>query len=288
MSSRRKGKIPENPPAIAFVTTSDTANGWMRMYNAKEFHRGCQTVASMLGIHLEHFWIGDKLITPARLNQILYSRGILGAIFLPTGIHREKVNHHWENIAAVSYGIYEMDPSFDQVKADIYGNMEQTLRILKGMGFQRIGYVMDIPFPYDLDNQWYAAYRMYRDKVTPEHRLQPYLEAVPSEGGFQAWFREQQPEVVICKDQEKVNSWLGKMGLRVPDNVSLSSLGTTASGKAFSGMMENAAMSGEMAMEILLDRIHRNQFGPPGAPRHVTLRGQWNPGMTLQPPGSNP
>ena len=287
MSSRRNGKTPNNPPVIAFVSSWRGPKDWRKMFNGVELYRGCEEVAKGRGIHLEEFWIGDPSMSAQRLNDILHSRGILGAIFLPTGEHRRKLNHRWENLAVITYGMYEIEPAFDSVRADFYGNMEHLLQKLVELGFTRIGYVLEGPFPYRIDNQWLAAYNYFRERQPVENNLEPFLGEDPSPESFRRWFQRERPQVLICKDQKLIGGWVAAMGLKIPDDVSMVSLGTTARGSPFSGMMENTEIAGGLAMEMLLERINRNQFGPPQSPRHVTLRGNWNPGATIRPPGSD-
>lgn len=282
MSARRQGKLPANPPTIAFITSSDNADSWKEMYNASEFFDGCNQVARNLGMRLEPFWIGDKNLSAKRLNEILYNRGVQGAVLLPTGRYREKTDHSWERLATVSYGIYDISPSIDRVKADHYGNMEKILRILIDSGLQRIGFVMDTPYPYKNHNRWLAAYRMYSDELPPRKRLAPWLDPAPSQEGFRRWMEKYRPDVIVCVHAEKVGKWLNDLSVSVPDDVSLITLGTAQEDKMYSGIIENSTTSGKLAVEMLLDRIHHNQFGPPESPRYVTVRGRWNPGTTLK------
>jgi LacI family transcriptional regulator len=284
MSARRQGKLPKDPPAIAFITSSDSLDGWKEMYNANEFHVGCLNVAQSLGMKLEPFWIGEKSMSAERLNDILYNRGIQGGVFLPTGTFREKMNHEWQHLAAVSYGIYDISPSMDRVKADHYGNMEKILGTLTDMGFNRIGFVMDIPYPYTNHNRWLGAYLMVQRELPTRRRLAPWLESDPSLESFKSWYEKQKPDVIICVHAESVNGWLTKLGHSVPGDISLATLGTAREDKRYSGMIENSATCGKLAMEMLLDRIHHNQFGSPDSPRYITVRGRWNPGQTLRAP----
>ena len=93
---------------------------------------------------------------------------------------------------------------------------------------------------------------------------------------------KENPEVIICVNLIQVGKWLKRVGLSVPEDVSLVSLGTAQENDTCSGIVENSATCGKLAMEMLLDRIHHNQFGTPESPRYVTVRGRWNPGQTLR------
>jgi LacI family transcriptional regulator len=282
MSARRQGKLPKDPPTLAFITSSAAPGKWKEMYNAQEFHEGCIQVAGSLGMRIEPFWIGEPAMSAKRLNDILFTRGIQGAILLPTGCHREKMNHSWEHLAAVSYGIYDIVPGIDRVKADHYGNMEKILDTLTQSRFERIGFVMDSPYPYKNHNRWLAAYLMYQRELPIRKRIVPWLDPAPSFAGFQNWMTKTKPNVIVCVHAETVNAWLKTLSIQIPKDISLVTLGTAREDKSFSGIIENSATCGKLAIEILLDRIHNNQFGPPESPRYVTVRGRWNSGQTLR------
>ena len=282
MSAQRQGKMPKSPPTIAFITSSVSANGWHKKNITKEFYAGCSDVAQSLGLHLEHFWIGEPDMSAQRLNEILYNRGIQGAILLPTGRFREKFNHTWEHIAAVSYGIYDISPEVDRVRGDHFGNMEKTLSQLMAQGFKRIGFAMDTPYPYDNNNRWLAAYFMYSQNPEGGAHLLPFLETEPTPSLFKEWYLTQQPDVIICVHAPQVIAWLKEANLEVPQDLSLAALGNLSDTPAISGIIENALSCGKLAMEILSDRIHHNQMGPPESPRYYTVRGWWNEGTTLR------
>jgi LacI family transcriptional regulator len=284
MSAQRQGKMPKSPPTIAFITSSVSANAWQKKNITKEFYAGCNDVAQSLGLRLEHFWIGASDMSATRLNEILYNRRIQGAVLLPTGRFRDKFNHTWKDIAAVSYGIYDLTPEVDRVRADHYGNLEKTLSQLVGQGFKRIGFAMDTPYPYDNNNRWLAAYLMYSQNLASKAaHLLPFLEAEPNAALFKQWYLTQQPDVIVCVHAPQVIGWLKQANVEVPQDLSLAALGNLSDTPAISGIIENALTCGKLAMEILIDRIHQNQFGPPESPRCFTVRGWWNEGTTLRP-----
>lgn len=281
MTARRHGKSPKNPPVIALVTATETPDEWQERYNTSQFIESATRVAKSLGIRIEHFWLGDETMTAKRLNEIFHSRDIRGAILLPSGRWREKMNHHWKNISTVSYGIYELTPSTDWISGDYYGNMEKIGNILLEQQFKRIGFAMEIPYPYLNDNRWLAAYRMAQFKRFPK-QLDPWIDPEPSFDGFKIWFQKNQPEIIICVRPEIVIAWLEQLGLSVPDDISVVALGTAKTNGQYSGIVENTRTCGKIAVEMLLDRIHHNQFGQYASPHHITIGGHWNKGKTLR------
>lgn len=282
MSSRRSGNNPQNSPVIAMVTGTQTPDEWKSGYNASEFVKGCSDVARNLGIRIEHFWIGDEKLTAKRLNDILCNRGIRGAVLLKFGVWREKMDHSWSELATVSYGIHESTPTTDWVTANHYGNMEIILEVLKGQNFKRIGFAMETPYSYSNQNRWLASYLMEQRDEPLKQRLKPWLDPEPTFEGFKAWYGKEKPEVIICVRPPKVISWLEQMGLHVPEDVGVVTLGTSKLDGEFSGIVEKARTCGKLALELLLERIHQNEFGELDSPHHITVSGQWNRGETLR------
>lgn len=282
MSSRRSGNNPQNPPVIAMVTGTQTPDEWKSGYNASEFVKGCSDVARNLGIRIEHFWIGDEKMSVSRLNDILCNRGIRGAVLLRFGKWRQKMEHSWRELATVSYGINEATPVSDWVTANHYGNMEIVLDMLKEQRYKRIGLAMETPYSYSNQNRWLASFLMEQREITKAKRLEPWLDAEPTFEGFKGWFNKTKPDVIICVRPEKVIAWLEKMELRIPEDIGVVTFGTAKFDGEYSGIVEKARTCGKLALEMLLERIHQNEFGRPDSPHHITVSGQWNQGNTLR------
>lgn len=281
MTSRRHGKNPENLPVVALITATETPDEWKNRYNTNRFVEGCTNVARSLGIRIEHFWIGEDSMSAKRMNDILYNQGIRGAVLLPAGPWREKMDYAWTEIATVSYGIYELTPNTDWLTADYYGNMEKTLKILRNKNATKIGYIMEIPYPYKNDNRWLAAYHMAQKRTPAGQQIEPWLDPEPTFDGFRRWVEETKPEVIICVRPATVIGWLEQMGLKVPDDMGVVTVGTAEENGDFSGIIEKAYTCGKLAVEMLLERIHHNQFGQFESPHHITIGGHWNRGKTL-------
>ncbi|VGO16680.1 HTH-type transcriptional repressor CytR [Pontiella desulfatans] len=282
MSARRNGRNPDDLPVIALIVAGETADEWKSRYNTSKFIEGCEDAAQNLGIRIDMFWVGEKGMSAERLNDILYSRGIRGTILVPAGAHREKLVHEWHDVALVSYGIYEVSLNIDSVRGDYYGNMESTLGILRENGFEKVGFAMETPYPYLNDNRWLSAYLMRRYAAPEKNRLEPWLDPEPSFDSFAKWFEQAQPDAIICVRPQRVLEWLDRMGLKVPGDISLVTVGTAVMDGEYSGIVENARACGKLALEMLFERIHHNQFGLVGSPHHITVSGNWNAGSTAR------
>ncbi len=281
MASRRHGKATDSRPIIALVTAGKTADAWKSNLHQSQFIKQCNATANSLGVRTEPFWIAAEKMTAARMNDILCRRAIRGAILFPAGPWPERLDYPWRDIATVSYGVYTITPAIDQISSDYYGNMELTRTILQKQGFQRLGFAMEASFAYACDNRWLAAYLMLHVKDKME-MLPPWLDPDPTFDGFKAWLKQARPDVIICVFPQTVIAWLSKLGLRVPEDISVVAIGSAEEGGGISGIVENTGMCGKLGLELLLHRIHRNEFAPVSDPQHITVSGHWNPGSTVR------
>ena len=281
MAARRHGKDPSQTPVIALITATGEKDEWKERYHLSRFIEGCSATMQSLGIRPEIFWIGDEKLTARRMNEILINRGIHSAVLMTHGMWGGKLDHPWDNVATIAYGVRQLVLDTDWVAADFYGNMEKALSILSDHNIRRIGFVMDRPFPYKHHNRWLSAYLMEQHSNRIE-RIKPWLDEEPAFDGFEKWFKTARPEAIICVHAPTVVERLQRMGLNVPKDVGVAAIGTAETGGDISGIVENTRTAGKLAIEMLLERIHRGEFGNYAETHHVTLSGQWNQGKTIR------
>lgn len=281
MAARRHGKNPTQTPVIALITPTREEDDWKERYHLQRFIEGCTVTAQNLGTRPELFWIGEEAMSARRMNEILCNRGIHGAVLMTHGVWGDKLDHPWDGIATVTYGVRQLTPDTDWVAADFYGNMEKVLGILREQNLDRIGFVMDKPFPYKHDNRWEAAYLMAQQRRRIK-RIKPWLDPDPTFESFSKWFKTAQPEAIICIRPPKVIEWLQRLGLKVPDDIGVVAIGTAETDGEISGIVEYTRTCGKLAVEMLMERIHNGEFGNYSQPHHVTVSGHWNRGKTLR------
>ena len=74
MRSRRSGNAVKHG-TLAFLTNYPTRDGWRPIHhNRPDFFPGAVARAKDFGYKLEHFWLGEPGMTPARLSAILRAR----------------------------------------------------------------------------------------------------------------------------------------------------------------------------------------------------------------------
>jgi len=281
MAARRRGRDLDQAPVIALVTPNRSADYWKERHHIRRFIESCTETAGGLGIQTKLFWIGEEGMTARRMNEIFFHRGIRGAVLMTHGRWGERMDHAWSDLATVTYGARELRPNTDWVGADFYGNMELVLNELIAHKYTKVGFTMDKPFHYQHHNRWLSAYlkeRYYGGIAS----MEPWLDAQPDFEGFKKWFQKWTPEVIVCVQPATIIEWLQQLGLRVPQDVSVVTIGTAERGGKLSGIVENTYTCGKLALQLLVDRIHRGDFGTYADPYHITVKGKWNPGETLK------
>ena len=280
MAARRKGRDPAHAPMLALVMPFATKQGWKKQGNLRRFIEGCEAHAQKLGLKTELFWIGDTSMTASRMNDILRHRGIKGAVLITNGPFGEKLNHDWQDLATLSFGSRELETGGDWVSGDYYGNMEGTLTKLKEHGWHRIGFAMDKPFALYGHNRWAAAYYM-EQQLGGISSMEVWQAEDPSFESFSKWFDKTNPEAIVCVTPQTVIEWIGRMGLKVPEDVGVAAIGTAELGGELSGIVMDTGTCGKLAIEMLIDRVHRGDFGRCEDAHHVTVSGSWNRGQTI-------
>lgn len=280
MAARRKGREPEHAPVLALLTPSATEQGWKKQGNLRRFVEGCQEHAHQLGLKTELFWIGDTLMTASRTNDILRNRGIKGAVLISNGPFAGKLEYGWKGVATLSFGPRQLVAGSDWVSGDYYGNMAEALRKLKEHGLQRIGFALDKASTLDRHNRWVAAY-FNEQQFGGISRMEIWKAEAPSFDSFCKWFERAKPEAIICVSPLEVIGWLERLGLRVPEDVGVAAIGTAQPGGELSGIVVDTGTCGKLAIDMLLDRVHRGDFGRCEDSHHVTVSGFWNRGRTV-------
>jgi hypothetical protein len=116
-----------------------------------------------------------------------------------------------------------------------------------------------------------------------DERLAPFRGTTSAavEAGFAHWFEVQRPDVVIATRGAPVRRWLEALRCNVPLDVGLAALDATGARES-AGVRCDQARLGELAVEMLVNLMHRNRTGPAATAREeLLLKGVWRDGTSL-------
>lgn len=271
---------------LAWVTNFPTQNGWRE---AEIFHHqflGASERAQSLGFRLEHFWLREPGMTPARAGQILRARNISGLLIAPQPVAGTVLELDWTGFSAASLGYTLASPALHLVGCHQYRSMKLALQRLLELGYRRIGLVMLEASDDRADHNWVAAYLVMQQHVPPRHRKPHLLLPAWNEAAFAAWFTQHQPEVIVTKNLE-VLAALRRLGRRVPEDTGVAFLSLPQPGGEYSGVDENPREVGAAAVNYVAGMIHRNERGIPASPQRLLIEGTWIDGRTVRPRQGN-
>jgi LacI family transcriptional regulator len=281
MQSRRSGR-PVKHVTLAFVTNYPTRFGWRPEHHDRpDFFPGAVERARDFGYKLDHFWLGEAGMTPARFCDILAARGIHGLIVgrLPPGQNTMELD--WSRFSVVALGMTLRSPLVHHVTENHFETAFRGMQQCLERGYRRIGFVFseanDSP---RVGDRWIGAYLLQQLKFHARDRL-PLCPGSPTDGArFADWFRRYKPDALLVNHSQPVVRWLRALGKQVPRDVGLIELEDHPE-LGCAGVYYDPAKIGALAVEMLVGLMHRNEKGVPGDPHEILLMGEWREGTTL-------
>lgn len=281
MQSRRSGRKVKHV-AIAYVTTYPTRYGWRPAHHARpDFFPGADARARELGYQLEHFWLAEPGMTPARFCDILTARGISGVILgrLPPGLH--EIELRWPRYSCVALGMTLHAPRLHHVTEHHFDTATQAMLQCRARGYRRVGFAFtDANDSPAVGDRWLGAYLMQQLQSPARERLPVCPGAPASAAQFAAWFKRHRPDAILVNHAPPVHAWLRSLGQEVPRDVGLVELEDHPD-EGSSGVYYDPGKVGALAVEMVVGLMHRNEKGIPANPHEVLLSGEWSEGRTL-------
>ncbi|MEO7412334.1 MAG: LacI family DNA-binding transcriptional regulator, partial [Opitutaceae bacterium] len=283
MSSRRSGR-PVKHVTLAFLTNYPTRFGWQPQYHPRpDFFPGAAARAKEFGYQLEHFWLAEPGMTPARMGDILTARGINGAMIarLPPGQHT--FEFPWERFSCVALGMTLRSPLLHHVTENHFDTAWQAMQQCLDRGYRRVGFVFsqanDSP---RVGDRWLGAYFGQHSKLPATRRVAPCPGMPATRAEFVAWFQRERPDALIVNHAGSVFQWLAELGKSVPRDVGMVDM-EFHPGPDCAGVYCDPAKIGALAVEMLIAQLHRNETGVPRGQHEALLTGEWHEGQTLPP-----
>jgi LacI family transcriptional regulator len=287
MQSRRTGRTAGHL-VLAYVTNYPTRFGWRPSHHDRpDYFPGAAVRAHELGYKLEHFWLGERGMTPERFGHILTARGIHGLLIgrLPPG--QQAIDLPWEKFSSVALGMTLREPTLHRVAEDYYSSAGEAMEQLMQRGYKRIGFVFsDANDSPRVGERWLGAHLQHQLRLKPADRVAPffYQSGKELQYSFIEWFRKQRPDALLVTHALPVIGWLRAEGVSVPADVGLATLVNDHPELGHAGVNCSAEKLGALALEMLLGLLHRGERGLPADPHEVLLSGDWRDGGTLLAP----
>ena len=267
---------------LAWITNHPTRDGWRKAEIFHDYFRGAEERARALGYRIEEFWLRERGLNPARASQILHARNVAGLFIAPQPSAGATLELDWPGFSAVALGYTLASPSLHLVSTHQYRSMKLALQRLIERAHHRIGLVMLGASDDRVDHNWLAGYLVMQQQMPAAARL-PYL-FLPewNDTTFARWVRRHRPDAVVTKSPEVLPA-LQRLGIRVPQDMSVAFLTLPHVNGDYSGVDENPREVGAAATDFLAGMIHRNEHGVPAMPQRLLIEGTWIDGRTVRP-----
>ena len=276
---REQKQTPDRRGVIGWLTNHHAEWGWRNSACNRDYFEGASARAAERGYTLECFWLSEPGMTGARMSQILWTRNIQGLLFPPQeGLC--SIDIAWHRFSAVTFGYTLIEPKLHLVSNHEYRTMGKLFIELQQRGYQRLGLVNRRDHDERVDHNWLAAYLVEQNQLHRKNRLPPLILDRWNEETLLAWFEAHRPDAIVTRLPE-VLACLRRAGYRVPSDVGVAFHSLDEGRKGFSGMKKNSFQIGVMAVDLLVDMLHRNERGIPAIPYRLMVEGSWCEGKTL-------
>ena len=267
---------------LAFVTCEPTRDGWKQFDNAT-FERINQRAADH-GYRLEPWWLADPSKPPARINQIIWSRGIKGVII--PNISRKffadwggTLPIEWDRFCVVDIGGGLRRPLVNQVFHDHQAGLFMALDELEALGYQRIGLCLRSEDDQRTHHRWSGAYLTWRALRGHKASLWPLVTKELTPTLLRQWVRQNRLEAVVSPGVQPLEA----LKSQVPHKLGFASLhlwGERA--ERVSGIDQQRDETDAAAVDMLVTLLRRKQKGAPANQMRWMQRGRWVAGETTR------
>ena len=265
---------------IAWLTNHRTRAGWRASACTRDYFEGASQRAAERGYQVEEFWLSEPGMTGQRMSKILWTRGIRG-VLIPPQEHLTAIDLVWDSLSAVTFGYTLLSPRLHLVSNHEYRTMGSLFAELETRHYRRVGLVNLREHDIRVDNNWLAAYLVEQTRLDREHRLAPLVLKRWDAKKLLSWVERYRPDAIVTRLPEVLHS-LRRAGYAIPGDIGVAYHTLDEKSCCFSGMKKNSLQIGVMAVDLLVDMLHRNERGIPPRPYLLMVEGSWVEGETLR------
>jgi DNA-binding LacI/PurR family transcriptional regulator len=262
---------------------------WANFDNSLDYIGGIRKRAGALGYRVERIRLIDLEGSLDRLHRLLSTRRIYGLLVLPVPEGTDLSGLDFSRLACATIDFSLQWPALiRRASPHYYHNTTLALTTLVERGYRRIGYAVTTIASQRHDDLCLAAFLAFSAR-NPHLCVSPCLTKVSTrQRDLAAWLRRERPDALITTDFMLPDD-LVAAGYRVPDDVAAVSLSQPpASSRQIAYVNEDYREVGAQAVDMIVDAIHRNEFGLPRKRVAHFVDGFWHEGRTVRPPPRKP
>ena len=289
MRIRRQGKPLKDKPALALVCGHRSPDGWRNnpAPTIRQMREGAIERATFRGYRAQEFWLHRDDMSNERFSEMLHARGIQGLLIGPMAEGEPPPALRWEYFAAVCLSVPLPSLTITTVCNDHYFSSLQAVRECHRRGYRRPGLVLRKAHQNRFQGRWEAGFGIAREMLPELAATAPlYVEDWENEALILRWLKKEKPDVIVTPASDVLPAMLTQAGYRIPEDIGFVMLACPALGDSFSGVYQNGAMIGALAIDTLISLVERHERGLPSQATTLMIEGQWNEGKTLRAPSA--
>ncbi len=284
IAERKRGRPSGKGSVLAVLSAGKRPDEWRNPPQGSyaQLYGYMQAHAHQLGYRLEEFALGDPGIGPARLQQILLSRGIRGIILAPMPLEVKEMDFDLRDFAAVALRLYLQRPLLDRVSPDYFSVMMSALQKLEESGHRRIGFLSSTGVDERVRHRSLGAYLVNRQQASRRY-LKPLVLENWSEHAFLDWVRKGNPDALITSiypQYVKARQSLQGNGWSLPRDMSVINLDCHRDTNE-AGMVHHLKLEAVSAINFLTKKVESADFGVPAQSCRLSIPGCWRDGETF-------
>lgn len=277
MTSLHARRTRPKHTVLAYVTADPEDAPWRTYRVFLELREGAEQRARELGYELQEMPLRAPGMTPGRFTQILRARGVIGLLIAPLPRGERTIELDFTDFAVVGIDMSVATPPIERVSNDHFQSALLAVEQCRALGYRRIGFIMSRQLSERLENRWLGACQLVRSQTLLGRRVEPLLVERASDiaGAIPEWYAREKPDVVIMSELNPHGHY------PLPSRVGMVSLSVEEpSCGMLTGIFQDHRRLGAIAIEHLVARLERCEFGPDDRGRLQLVTGQWVQGVT--------
>ena len=267
---------------LAWLINSSFGYDWRGVRQFCDYHLGAVTRAKRHGFTVETFDLNAAHMTSERLAAIFRARNISGLLLCPQPRSETTLEFSWQDFSSVTFGYTLASPHLHTVVSTQYRDMLLTMQQVQAQGYRRIGLVLSREHDLRTNYNYRSGYLLAQSLVPRAPKLPALGASYDDRDAFGVWLRRYRPDAIVACGGEPCFQALKRLGLRVPEDVSLAFPNLAGATSRFSGVVENSTEIGSVAVDVIVAMMQRGERGIPENPQRIHVEGKWHAGSTLR------
>jgi len=230
--------------------------------------------AIQLGYSLEEFWRSAPGVSARRLQQILYSRGIVGLLISPSCLPNPRfgIEWNWGLFSSAVIGTAECEPELHHSAHHHYGGMRLAMLKLQEMGKRRIVGLLNEKIEERARRAWSAAFLAHHPQT---HRAWEFLAQEDPENlsDVAFWIRQHKPDAIV--GITGIIEILLKQGWCPPPKTTIVLLDWFPNSWGFGGIDQCESVIAANAVDLVAGQLEHNERGVPEHVKMLLFSGHW-------------